>query len=350
MGLAISSCTKLLFDHDLDYFQDEGPCYYSKHQQAMGPPQPAAGPQLALRIAYAPIEESLGAKLSPFATGDEIAVVRIDKVKGWDPLCHRQERCAKQQAAADGGHGLAWPRGTRFTTAHRFWGAKVIASDGQGGFEEHWCMLQVGVSPKDRSMECVRPIIDDAKDVASYAHRFNLNTARTCGAEADPTEAPGIRVCAPVGCFVLGSTIPEVCRPGEAVALLMYPAPQVKKFVFEGGEDFVELPQAFFHHVAWSSGNREFVGDLQGVQDEHDVLLVDPVVLRPAKPGIGDLIGALASNGDQAGQCPATSEQLRFDSWHPRCGQLCRSFDPQRRTAQARRACGLSLPSCGVAG
>mmetsp|Transcript_18975 Transcript_18975/g.59659 ORF Transcript_18975/g.59659 Transcript_18975/m.59659 type:complete len:349 (+) Transcript_18975:127-1173(+) len=347
MGLGMSTCTKLLFDPDLDYLHDN--C----KQGSLGdcPAKPASGPQLALRIAYSPIEESLGARLSPFAAGDEIAVMHMERVKGWDPLSWRQERSAKQRAAIDSASSLAWPEGPRFSAAQRFWGAKVVASDGSGGFEEHWCMLQIAVSPKDRGMDSVKPIIDDAKEVASYAHRFNMQTARACGAEDEPAEAPGVRVCAPVGCYVLGSAVPELAQPGEAVSLSVYPAPTVKKFVFEGAEDFVELPQAFFHYVAWLSGGKESVGDLQGVQDDQDVVLVDPVMLRAPKPGIGDLLGTLASSGGQDdGAKQLSVEQHRFDLWHPRCGQLCRAFDPQRRTAHARRACGMSLPSCGVGG
>jgi len=342
MGLGISTCTKLFFDPD-DCLQEE-----EDLSKGSSPPEPkAAGPQLALRVAYSPIEDSLGASASPFAAGDEVAVVQLDRVKGWEPLGWRQERSAKQRAAMDNASSLAWPQGTRFSAAQRFWGAKIIASDGKGGFEEHWCMLQVAVSLKDRSMESVKAMVDDSKDVASYAQRFNEQTARACGAE--DSEAPGVRVCAPVGCFVLGSTLPDVVRPGEAVSLTPYPAATVKKFVFEGGEDFVELPQAFFHYVSWVSGGKETVGDLQGVQDEADVLLVDPVLLRASKPGIGELIGALASGpGEQTAQ--SSVEQHRFDLWHPRCGQLCRAFDPQRRNVHGRRACGMSLPSCGVGG
>lgn len=335
--MGLSTCTKLLFEPDLDYYE------------ASSPPQPASGPQLALRIAYTPIEESLGVRPSPFASGDEVAVMKLDRVKGWEPLGWRQERCAKQRAAVGLDGPAAWPQGPRFEAAQRFWGAKVVASDGKGGYEDHWCMLQVAVSPKDRSIDGVRPAVDDSRDVASYAHRFNLQTARVCGAEDDPSEAPNVRVCAPVGCFVLGSAVPDIVRPGEAVSLVVYPAATVKKFVFEGAEDFVELPQAFFHYVSWLSGGKETVGDLQGVQDDQDVLLVDPVLLRAAKPGIGDLLGKLASSPGEQG-AESSVEQQRFDVWHPRCGQLCRAFDPQRRSAHARKACGMSLPSCGVGG
>jgi len=361
MGVPLSSCTKLLFEHGPDEYFEEGaggPCQYPRQRNAdMGsPPQPTRGPQLALRIEYAPIEESLGARASPFATGDEVAIVKLDKVKGWEPMGWRQEHCAKQRAAQQGAGGVVWPTGPRFSAAQRFWAAKVVASDGRGGFEDHWCMLQMAVQSKDRSMECAQLVVDDAKDAASYAHRFNQQTARSC--DVDPAEVPGIRVCPAVACYVLGSAIPDFATPGEAVVLTSYPVATVKKFVFDGGEDFVELPQAFFHYVAWASGSRELVADLQGVQDDRDVLIVDPVMLRASKPTIGDLIGTLATTAiqgsdqqqqQQTGDAVA-AEQHRFDLWHPRCGQLCRGFDPQRRSAQPRKACGLSMPTCGAGG
>merc|ERR1712190_8484 len=89
--------------------------------------------------------------------------------------------------------------------------------------------------------------------------------------------------------------VPDVVNAGEAVSLVAFPSPVMKKFVFEGGEDFLELPQAFFHYVAWLSGGREFVGDIQGMQDDHDVLIVDPVVLRPSRPTMGNVIGGVAA-------------------------------------------------------
>merc|ERR1712190_650383 len=145
--------------------------------------------------------------------------------------------------------------------------------------------------------------------------------------------------------------VPDIVQPGEAVSVVAYPSALVKKFVFEGGEDFLELPQAFFHYVTWLSGGRELVGDIQGVQDDQDVLIVDPVVLRSTQPGIGDLLGVIASGaqGGQAVDVQGPSEE-RFQTWHPRCGQLCKAFDPQRRSCHDRKACGLSLPSCGVGG
>lgn len=356
MGGAISSCTKLLSsDPDLDYMQHEGhPCHYP----VAGHEEQASGPLLALRVAYAPIEESKGVKSSPYATGDEVAVIKFEKVKGWEPLRWRQERCAKQRASMDSSHRRLWPEGPRFNTAQRFWGAKVVSSDGKGGFEEHLCVLQVAVAPKDRTLESIKLDVDDAKDVASYAVRFNLQTARTCG-DVDPESVPGVKVCAPVACTVLGSAAPDLARPGEAVLLTWYPYSVLRKFVFEGGEDFLELPQAFFHYATWLSGGREQLADLQGVEEGDDVILIDPVLLRSAQPTIGNLLSTLVSGTAQGGGSSyeqALGAQIcgpadwRFEACHPQCGQLCQAFDPHRRSAQSRKHCGLNLPSCGVGG
>jgi len=344
MGAALSSCTKLLaLEHDVDYMED---CKGNGKSQGTSGPEQAQGPQLAIRINYAPIEESLGCKLSPFTAGDEVAVTRLEKIKGWEPLGWRQERTAKQRASMDNGGKKMWPDGPR-CAASRYWGAKVVASDGSGGFEEHWCMLQVAVNPQDRQMENVKMIVDDSKDVASYAHRFNMATARACGGEED--EVPGIKVLAPVGCVVIGSAVPEL-QAGQALTLSMYPYSVVKKFVFEGGEDFLELPQAFFHYVAWTSGGRELVADVQGMQDDDGVIITDPVLLRGAQPGISDILGALGVPGTGGKNEEGARDEERFNLWHPKCGQLCKSFDPQRRTIHQRKNCGLGVPNCGVAG
>jgi len=213
-------------------------------------------------------------------------------------------------------------------------------------------MLQVAASAKERNIDDVKAAVDDSKDTASYAHRFNLQTARTCDQEEEPESVPRVRIAAPVACFVIGSTVPEIAEPGEAISLVAYPSQIVKKFVFEGGDDFLELPQAFFHYVTWASNGKEFVGDIQGIQDDQDVLLVDPVVLRPEKVTIGGLIGVVASATTSSGdgnKHPDKCEQ-RFNAWHPRCGQLCKGFDPQRRSMKDRKACGMTLPSCGLGG
>lgn len=344
MGAAITQCTKamLVESDECAYVQSESP-----FQAA-----PGEGPQLALRISQAPIEASHGAKLCPFSAGDEVAVVQVEKLKGWDELRWRQERSAKQRASNDATSKLLWPTGPRFNNAQRFWGAKVVSSDGAGGFEEHWCLLQVAVNPQERTAENAKADIDDAREVAAYANRFNAQTASYCGAD-DVESMPNIRVCAPVGCTVIGSTVPSMANPEETVLLAWYPSPQVKKFVFDGSEDFLELPQAFFHYVAFASGGQEQVADLQGVEDGDDIYLLDPVLLRSPQVTLTGLLGTMMAGG--ADHEPSFEPErgpgdLRFEQWHPRCGELCRAFDPTRRSAHCRKHCGINLPTCGVGG
>merc|ERR1712196_145574 len=114
-------------------------------------------------------------------------------------------------------------------------------------------------------------------------------------------EVPMIRVVAPVVCEVLGSSVPQLVRAGDAVNIYPYPAEEVRKFVFDGNDEFLELPQAFFHYTAWSASGKEYVADLQGIQtDDGDVLVLDPVVLRSEAPTIGDLVNSVAPTVAQA--------------------------------------------------
>lgn len=322
--------------------------YDDKKPKAADPePAPDPGrPQLALRVAYAPIEDSLGARKSPFALGDEIAVMKILKAAGWEPMSWRQERAATQLAKGDSSNTICpGPEESRFARAQRFWAAKVVASDGKGGFEDFWCLLQVAAKKEERNMDNVKEIVSDAADTAAYAHRFNQHTAKAVG--EDPNNVPSVRVAAPVACQVIDSATPEIASAGDAIALTFYPSNNITKFVFEGGEDFLELPQAFFHFVVWTSGGKELIGDLQGVQDEQDIFLIDPVVIKQPQMGVNDLLGMMA---DPSAANSLSPNEQRFNLWHPRCAQLCRSFDPQRRGAHVRRACGVALPTCGVGG
>merc|ERR1740138_1419287 len=183
--------------------------------------------------------------------------------------------------------------------------------------------------PEQRTKANAEADLKEAFDAAAHAFRFNMAMARTC-LDCEASAMPGIKVCAPVACTVIGGKAAEFARPGETVLLTWYPAQTVQKFVFDGSEEFLELPQAFFHYTAWSSGGQEQIGDLQGVDDGDDVLLINPLVLRTAQ-----------SAADTEVAC------RRFDAWHPRCGPMCRGFDPTRRARECRRHCGLGVPSCG---
>lgn len=292
--------------------------------------------KMKLKVALATIERSHGLKANPFGLETELAVTKIQKAPGWGALTWRQDRFAKDPA----GKLLPGLEESRWGRAQNFWVAKVETPDGK----DFCCLLQVGATKADRDIEKVKQVIQDIADVASYAHRFNLHTARSEG--EDVSNVPCVLVAAPVGCFVIDSTMTEVAGPGEAIALTFFPCASISKFIFEGGEDFLELPHSFFHYVVWASGGKEMVGDLQGVQDDKDIVLIDPVMIRLPPIGVGDVIGMLAD--PDASESKPTPMEQRFNAWHPRCAQLCRTFDPQRRSIHVKRACGVALPTCGV--
>lgn len=313
-------------------------------QSQVGMSETAAAPdegKMVLKVALATIERSHGLKTNPFPMDTQLAVTKIQKAPGWGPLTSRQERVAKQQAASTpAGKLLPGPDESRFGRSQNFWVAKVETPDGK----DFCCLLQVGATKADRDMEKVKEVLQDVADAASYAHRFNLHTARAAG--EDIINVPCVLVAAPVGCFVIDSTMDEVAGPGDSIALTFFPCASITKFLFEGSEDFLELPHAFFHYVVWASGGKELVGDLQGIQDDKDIVLVDPVMIRLPQIGVSDVIGLLV-DPDASDSKPSPMEQ-RFNLWHPRCGQMCRSFDPQRRSIHVKRACGVALPTCGV--
>lgn len=210
-------------------------------------------------------------------------------------------------------------------------------------------MLVVANAAEDRTQANVELDLKDSKDVASYASRFNEQLRKLC----DPSQAEGVpqvSVAGAVGCEVIKSSNQQFVAPGQAVTLIPYPFPEVKKFLFDGSEDFLEIPQAFFHHAAWLSSSHEYVCDLQGFEDEDGgVILVDPCVLRASRPTVGDLLSTLAPGASQKENIPQAAGDTsadRFDALHPRCSQLCKVFDPHRRSG-CKRHCGLNI-SCGV--
>ncbi|CAE7213910.1 unnamed protein product [Symbiodinium sp. CCMP2592] len=301
--------------------------------------------QVALKVAFAFPQDEMASTKFPFKTGQELALSCIEKVKAWSPLTLRQDRAAHRTAQTSKSSSL-WPTASesRFARPWRAWSVKIWAPTGDGDVEEFWGLLQVPLAKEHRDIEKVKEVIKEVQCVADYAHKFNQHIARAAGDELD--SAPAIRVAVPVGCFVLDSINPHVADAGDALMLTLFDAASVTKFVFEGAEDFQELPQAFFHYVAWSSGGQEMVADLQGVEDEQDFLLVDPVLIRPQELSLTGILSAVSGGGVNS----TSLTSRRLDEWHPRCGQLCGSFDPQRRGGTTRRACGVPLPHCGIAG
>jgi hypothetical protein len=231
----------------------------------------AAAPKLGLRIfADACGDSDGGAVCARFLNlGSEIMAVELEKVKGWDSLRARFERSAKERAGVLYSRGPnasqinaapkhQWPEGYRFNAARRFWRAKIISQDSTGGFEEHTCMLTIAESPQDRTRANVELDLKDAKDAASYASRFNKSLQKSFG---ESQGVPGVQVCGPVGCEVIKSSNSQFASPGDVITITPYPFEDVKKFLFDGSEDFLEVPQAFFHHAAWLSNSNEMVCD-----------------------------------------------------------------------------------------
>lgn len=308
---------------------------------------PKEGPELALRIAYAPGVESAGACLGPFGLGDDIAVTQLEPCRGFDPLTWRQGGGGSSSSSSRSPLLPRW--GDRFTAPHSFYRARVCVSDGKDGFDEFWCLLSVTTNPRERTIEVAQAAVDDAVTAASYAHRFNEHTAKLHEEHGGGGEAAdsiiGVRVCVPVAAYCLGGHS-NIVEPGQALTIALYPFKEVCKYVFDGSEEFMELPQAFFHYCHHLSAGREVVIDIQGTEDENgDIFIVDPVVIRPPPATVGSLLGTLVNNNSSTAQ---NEEKLRFDTWHPKCGQLCKVFDPSRHSAHCRRACGLAMPACGV--
>lgn len=212
-------------------------------------------------------------------------------------------------------------------------------------------MVVVSNNPADRTHENIEMDLKDSADVASYATRFNQTLKSTFGESGG--SILGVMVCGAVGCEVIKSSSSQFASPGEAITIIPYPFEKVSKFLFDGSEDFLEVPQAFFHHAAWLSNSHEFICDLQGMEDDdNNVILVDPCIIRAPKPTVGNLLSTLATSVAQKENVPQQEKVTgdissdRFDALHPRCSQLCKVFDPHRRSA-VKRHCGLNI-SCGV--
>jgi len=351
VSTALTSCHKIVGNND---FHTE-----VVHGAEDGAVQPAIedSPKLGLRIFSTPCSDSDGGSLCArfLNLGNEVIATELEKVSGWDGMRARCERSTKERAGvlyqssmqSSAPPRMQWPDGYRFNASRRFWRTKLISQDGSGGFQEHSCMLVIASAPEDRTASNVELDLKDSVDVASYASRFNKQLSKQFG---EGGGVPGVMVCAPVGCEVIKSSNQQFASPGEAVTIIPYPFPTISKYLFDGSEDFLEIPQAFFHHAAWLSNSNEFVCDLQGVEDDDgNVILVDPCVIRAPKATVGDLLGTLAPSVTQKENVPLapTDNSERFDVLHPRCSQLCKAFDPHRRSANCKRHCGLNI-SCGL--
>lgn len=297
--------------------------------------------KVILRVDYTPIVDATGAIVSGLKCGDQLTILSTRKVGGLDPLGWRYREDVRPY----------WPEDYRFQVPRIALLASVICRDQS----ETQCILQMPAPVSERTMTNARLHMEDAEAVASYASKFNTQMIHGMGVNMDmgmPGEAPpSLKVCAPVACEVLQSSSPEHFARGQACMLTPYAFREVHKFVFMGGDsdDFLEVPQAFFHHSAFVSGGKEFVCDIQGCEDDHgEIQILDPVVLRAEQPKLQQYLSTYMAT--QAGKTlppPAVGNMgptdERFDRLHPRCGGLCQSFDPNRRGAKGKKGlCGIT--------
>lgn len=322
--------------------------------------------ELVLQVTHAPIDDARGALLTDYKVGSQLKVTQLATLSGLEPLAHRYHEKMRSQ----------WPSSYRFQVHKRTWQVRVASDDSFG--PEQVCLLQLASSPDDRTLDNVKQDVEDAQVAAAYAQRFNLQQQQAdIGADAgNPDNAmgstygqtfgqsleqvecsmPTVKVAAPVACEVIFSGYPSMVPIGVACTLIPYAEKEVQKFVFDGHSDeFLELPQAYFHYAAFASGGKEYICDIQGVEhDDGSFVLVDPCVLKAGLPTIRHLVG-VAVNGHVQEEFSNNGPTVeRFDALHPKCSQLCKTFDPMRRSAQRNGkgmcgmgTCGMTFAKCG---
>jgi hypothetical protein len=217
------------------------------------------------------------------------------------------------------------------------------------------CVLQVPCSEADCTKVNAQMHLDDAAAAATYASRFNMQMLQGMGNVIDIADqgesVPTLKVAAPVLCTVLSSSSPELMSRGGVCTLAPYKDLEVNKYVFIGGEDFCEVPQAYFHYASWASKGEEFVSDIQGVEDEvGNFTIIDPVVLRTEKTKVQQYITTYMASQQGRELPPAPTgphvgpTNDRFEMLHPKCGPLCSSFDPMRKGAKGKKnVCGVNV-------
>lgn len=297
--------------------------------------------KIVVRVDHALVHDTSGANVSGFKIGDQLVICNMRKgFKQLDPLSQRYNAAVRPM----------WPNSYRFQVAREAFFVEVISREGKSTR----CVLQVPTDSSQRTMQNAMTHIEDAERATAHAAGFNKQIRSTMGNMMDnyqnqAEEAPTLKVCAPVATEVLASSAPEVLPRGSACTLTPYPHSEVTKFVFDGvNDDFLEVPQAFFHFAAFASGGREFVCDIQGAEDEFGGFhLIDPVVLREETQDVASFLNSTFREVKQdasqrLGPDHAPTEE-RFDRLHPRCGQLCQSFDPMRRGAKGKKGfCGIT--------
>jgi len=242
----------------------------------------------------------------------------------------------------------SWPASYRFQAPRAVFVTDVMSRDQR----TTRCVVQVPLAPSERTRENAQMHVVDAEIATAHAARFNAHMAQSMGNVMDVRDQgeapPSVKICAPVACEVISSSAPEILPRGAVCTVTPYPHTQVAKFVFDGADEFLEVPQAFFHYAAFASGGTEFVCDIQGAEDDDGgIHIIDPVVLRADTSTMSDYLQSTLTETKKApsqkfGPDHAPTEE-RFERLHPRCGQTCQSFDPMRRGAKGKKGmCGIT--------
>jgi len=222
-----------------------------------------------------------------------------------------------------------------------YYRARVAVMDEEGNVTEHNCLLQTASSSCERTISEALSVLDRSAAVAIYAAKFNAEVAANslCETESQKSDdaydeqelhdSPSLMIAIPVGCTVISSLSPEILGIGQSVVLFPYSAPEVQKFVYTEPptDNACELPQAFFHFMAYLSGGRQLVWDLQGCEyGDGSILLVDPFLL----------------------QRPYMTQDVSefFHRLHPACSALCVAFTERLRTEHIRTDCRPGNSHC----
>lgn len=297
--------------------------------------------ELILEVVSTAADDSRGVRPSGFKEAQQLQVNKLSTESGFEALSLRYSEAVR----------ATWPDDYRFQASKRSWRASIAFAPDKA------YVLQMATRAEERSEDAVKWDLEDAKSAGSYAHRFNLYSrehAREAGEAVD--ELPCVKVAAPVACRVVKTSFPALLPVGAYCTLWPYSDPEVRKFVFNGCQDFVELAQAFFHHSAFSSNGKDLVCDIQGVEEEDgSLLLIDPCLLRPSKLTVGALLKGAAKEEKEREDLAVCLGPVvnvaadKFDMLHPKCTSLCKAFDPKRCTVKRKvGVCGLDI-SCGLA-
>lgn len=309
-------------------------CGFRMEHFSLGAVADVDSQELVLEVLSTAADQSQGARPSRLKEAQMLQVISLKSPSGLEPLGFRYRDEVRS----------LWPDEYRFQASKRAWQVHLAQADRPEGF-----VLQMASRNQERTADAVALDMEDSLKVSSYAHRFNLYSREHAREAGFVDHIPKIEVAAPVACRVVKTYLPALLPVGAVCMLFPYADKEVKKFVFDGTEDFLELSQAFFHHAAFSSGGKELLCDLQGVEEEDgSLLLIDPCILHGNKVTVGNLLkGAVREDnyGEAACLGPVVSPALqKFDVLHPKCAPLCKAFDPHRSSVKSKvGVCGLDI-------